>query len=99
MLMPKRVKYRKQFRGRRKGTELRGATVQFGDFGLQALDHHGPCEIPDGKAAREMRVHVPWSGLAFRTTMWMLRDWIDRRRPDLHGHRHDDDRRGPGVEA
>jgi large subunit ribosomal protein L16 len=38
MLMPKRVKYRKQFRGRRKGTELRGATVQFGDFGLQALD-------------------------------------------------------------
>ena len=26
---------------------------------------------------------IPWSGLAFRTTMWMLRDWIDRRRPDL----------------
>ncbi len=27
--------------------------------------------------------HLPWPGLAFRTTMWMLRDWIDRRRPDL----------------
>jgi ADP-ribose pyrophosphatase YjhB (NUDIX family) len=26
---------------------------------------------------------IPWSGLAFRTTMWMLRDWIDSRRPDL----------------
>ena len=26
---------------------------------------------------------IPWEGLAFRTTMWMLRDWIDRRRPDL----------------
>ena len=38
MLMPKRVKYRKQFRGRRKGTELRGAAVQFGEYGLQALE-------------------------------------------------------------
>jgi ADP-ribose pyrophosphatase YjhB (NUDIX family) len=26
---------------------------------------------------------IPWSGLAFRTTTWMLRDWIDRHRPDL----------------
>jgi ADP-ribose pyrophosphatase YjhB (NUDIX family) len=26
---------------------------------------------------------IPWPQLAFRTTMWMLRDWIDRRRPDL----------------
>ena len=26
---------------------------------------------------------IPWPDLAFRTTMWMLRDWIDRRRPDL----------------
>jgi ADP-ribose pyrophosphatase YjhB (NUDIX family) len=26
---------------------------------------------------------IPWSGLAFRTTTWMLRDWIDRRRPDV----------------
>ncbi len=38
MLMPKRVKYRKQMRGRRKGTELRGAAVQFGEYGLQALE-------------------------------------------------------------
>ena len=26
---------------------------------------------------------IPWEQLAFRTTTWMLRDWIDRRRPDL----------------
>ena len=38
MLMPKRTKYRKQFRGRMKGVATRGATVQFGDYGLQALE-------------------------------------------------------------
>jgi large subunit ribosomal protein L16 len=38
MLMPKRVKYRKQFRGRMKGKATRGFTVQFGDYGLQALE-------------------------------------------------------------
>lgn len=26
---------------------------------------------------------IPWPELAFRTTMWMLRDWLDRRRPDI----------------
>jgi large subunit ribosomal protein L16 len=38
MLMPKRVKYRKQMRGRMKGRAQRGATVAFGDYGLQALE-------------------------------------------------------------
>jgi large subunit ribosomal protein L16 len=38
MLMPKRVKYRKQFRGRMKGKATRGSTVEFGDFGLQAIE-------------------------------------------------------------
>ena len=38
MLMPKRVKYRKQFRGRMRGVARRGAVVQFGDYGLQALE-------------------------------------------------------------
>jgi len=36
--MPKRVKYRKQMRGRMKGKARRGAEVQFGDWGLQALE-------------------------------------------------------------
>jgi large subunit ribosomal protein L16 len=38
MLMPKRVKYRKQFRGRMKGKATRGTEVVFGDYGLQALE-------------------------------------------------------------
>lgn len=38
MLMPKRVKWRKQMRGRMKGKELRGAQISFGEFGLQALE-------------------------------------------------------------
>ena len=38
MMMPKKVKYRKQQRGRRRGVATRGAKVSFGDFGLQALE-------------------------------------------------------------
>ena len=38
MLMPKRVKHRKQFRGRMRGVANRGNVVQFGDYGLQALE-------------------------------------------------------------
>jgi large subunit ribosomal protein L16 len=38
MLMPKRVKHRKQFRGRMKGQATRGNTVAFGDYGLQTLE-------------------------------------------------------------
>lgn len=38
MLLPKRVKYRKQFRGRMKGVASRGNTVTHGDFGLVALE-------------------------------------------------------------
>ena len=37
MLMPKKVKFRKQQRGRRRGRAKGGATVKFGEFGLQAL--------------------------------------------------------------
>ena len=38
MLMPKRVKRRKQMRGRLKGKALRGNKVTYGDFGIQALE-------------------------------------------------------------
>lgn len=37
MLMPKRVKYRKQMRGRMKGRAARGANIHFGDYALQAM--------------------------------------------------------------
>jgi large subunit ribosomal protein L16 len=38
MLAPKRVKYRKQMKGRMTGLALRGSSVDFGDYGLQALE-------------------------------------------------------------
>lgn len=38
MLQPKRVKYRKQQRGRMKGRAQRGSTLAFGDYGLKALE-------------------------------------------------------------
>ena len=38
MLMPKKVKHRKQFKGRMKGTNPGGTELNFGDFGLQATE-------------------------------------------------------------
>ncbi len=38
MLMPKRVKFRRQHRGRMKGRAKGGTTVQYGEFGMQALE-------------------------------------------------------------
>ena len=40
MLMPKKVKYRKQQRGRMTGKAWRGSDVSFGDYGLKAME---PC--------------------------------------------------------
>jgi len=40
MLMPGKVKYRKSHRGRMRGKAIRGGTLSFGEFGLQALE---PC--------------------------------------------------------
>ncbi len=37
MLVPKRAKYRKAFRGKRGGKSVRGSSVDFGQFGLKAL--------------------------------------------------------------
>ena len=51
MLMPKRVKRRKQFRGRMRGQALRGNKITYGDYGIVALE---PCWIKSNqiKAAR-----------------------------------------------
>jgi large subunit ribosomal protein L16 len=38
MLMPKRVKYRKQQRGRRRGKAYRGSEISFGEFGIKATE-------------------------------------------------------------
>ena len=57
MLMPKRVKYRKQMRGRMRGKALRGAEVSFGDYGLQALEP-GWISARQIEAARRAMVRV-----------------------------------------
>ena len=44
MLMPKKVKFRKQQRGRMRGKAWRGGSVSFGDYGLKALE---PCWLTD----------------------------------------------------
>jgi large subunit ribosomal protein L16 len=56
MLMPKRVKYRRVHRGSRSGQASRGATVAFGDFGLQAVE---PCWLDSRQieAARRAITH------------------------------------------
>lgn len=62
MLMPKRVRFRKQHRGRMKGEAHRGTTVAFGDFGLQALE---PCWLDSRQieaARRAMTHHVRRGG-------------------------------------
>ncbi len=38
MLSPKKVKFRKQQKGKMRGTARRGATLNFGEYGLQAID-------------------------------------------------------------
>jgi large subunit ribosomal protein L16 len=60
--MPKKVRYRKQHRGRRTGTAYRGSSLNFGSFGLKALE---PCwltnrQIEAGRIA--MTRHVKRGG-------------------------------------
>ncbi|MCC7132970.1 MAG: 50S ribosomal protein L16, partial [Gemmatimonadales bacterium] len=38
MLAPKRIKFRKQFKGRMRGTALRGSTIAFGEYALAATE-------------------------------------------------------------
>ena len=56
MLMPKKVKYRKQQRGRMAGKAWRGADVSFGYYGFKAME---PAWISD---------HVCWTGVAGRNS-------------------------------
>jgi len=56
MLLPKRVKWRKQMRGRMKGHETRGTEIHFGEYGLQALEP-GWMTQRQIEAARRALVH------------------------------------------
>jgi len=54
MLMPKRVKYRKSQRGRMKGKATRGSTLNFGEFGLKAVE----CGWLESKQIEAARVAI-----------------------------------------
>ena len=63
MLLPKRVKFRKQHRGRMTGKAMRGNTVSHGEYGLQALQ---PAWIKSDRSCpyRNDKIHQAWrSGL------------------------------------
>jgi large subunit ribosomal protein L16 len=62
MLMPKRVKYRKQQRGRVKGLSHRGNTVAFGDLGLMALEPTWVTSRQIEAARRAITGHVKRGG-------------------------------------
>ena len=62
MLSPKKVKFRKQQKGRMRGTAYRGSDVSFGDFGLQAVEC-GKITARQIEAARmAVQRHVKRSG-------------------------------------
>jgi len=72
MLMPARVKYRKMQRGSRTGLATRGATVSFGEYGLQSLER---CWL-DTKCIEAARVAIS-RHMKRRGKMW-IRVFPDR---------------------
>jgi len=62
VLLPKRVKHRKQHRGRRTGVATRGNTVAFGQYGLQAMEACWMTNRQIEAARRAMTRHVRRGG-------------------------------------
>ncbi len=56
MLQPRKQKYRKQFRGKMRGIASRGNKLEFGDYGLKALER-GWLKVKQIEAARKAIVH------------------------------------------
>ncbi len=54
MLQPRRTKYRKAFRGRRKGNAETGSSVEFGEFGLKAM----ACEWITARQIESARIAI-----------------------------------------
>jgi large subunit ribosomal protein L16 len=61
MLLPKRAKFRKQFRGTMKGLAIRGAAVNFGEYGLKAITR-GWLSSRQIEAARRVMTHYTQKG-------------------------------------
>jgi len=72
MLSPKNVKYRKQFRGRTKGSPDRGNTLSFGDFGLQATE----CGYVNARQIEAARVALTSISISFNQTRAYLLDLL-----------------------
>jgi large subunit ribosomal protein L16 len=62
VLLPKRVKHRKQHRGRRTGVATRGSTIAFGQYGLQAVEACWMTNRQIEAARRAMTRHVKRGG-------------------------------------
>jgi len=62
MLQPKRVKYRKQFRGKRRGTAWSGHTLMAGEFGLKAMESQWITARQIEAARRAITHHVKRGG-------------------------------------
>ena len=62
MLMPKKVKYRKQQRGRRAGKAWRGSELSFGEYGLKALEPERITARQIEAARRALTRHMKRSG-------------------------------------
>ena len=67
--MPKRIKFRKQMRGKMKGNATRGNYVAFGEYGLQSLDTHwvSARQIEAGRIAAQQR-HALRDGGPWKTS-------------------------------
>jgi len=62
MLQPKKVKHRKQMKGRMTGKAHRGGSLSFGDYGLQALESHRITARQIEAARIAMTLHVKRGG-------------------------------------
>lgn len=62
MLQPKRTKYRKQFKGRNTGLATRGSQVNFGEFGLKAVEHGRITAREIEAARRALTRHIKRGG-------------------------------------
>ena len=62
MLMPKKVKYRKQQRGRRNGKAWRGGSLAFGEYGLKAVGRGRLTARQIEAARRAMTRHIKRGG-------------------------------------
>jgi large subunit ribosomal protein L16 len=62
MLMPKKMKHRKQQRGKRGGVETRGTTLAFGEFGIKTLECGWVTARQIESARRAMTRHIKRGG-------------------------------------